>query len=59
METKKNNFVNLGDTDKKCQHPAGEGTQGASKMTKSLKTPKWYARARLTARFISQIRRRA
>lgn len=25
METKKNNFVNLGDTDKKCRHPAGEG----------------------------------
>lgn len=32
METKKNNFVKLGDTDKKCQHPAGEGTQGASKI---------------------------
>lgn len=32
METKKNNFVNLGDTDKKCQHPAGEGTQGAIKI---------------------------
>lgn len=30
-----------------------------ARLTKSLKTPKWYARARLTARFISQIRRRA
>lgn len=25
METKKNNFVNLGDTDKKCRYPAVEG----------------------------------
>lgn len=33
---KKNNFVNFGDTDKKCQHPAGEGTQGASKIDRTF-----------------------
>ena len=36
-DMKKNNFVNLGDTDKKCQYPAGEGTQGASKIDQIVK----------------------